>query len=106
MLEDRSFPGTAIKSGSADRAAILAIQRRLNERGCGPVDEDAAFGPQTVEAVRLFQARFPDRDGLPLKVDGQVGPVTWATLFGDAAPAAAVAPAALDTLIAAVLDVA
>src|SRR5262249_23435818 len=43
------------------------------------------FGPQTTGAVRLFQARFPDVDGQPLRIDGLIGAITWAALFGDRA---------------------
>ena len=77
------FPGRVVNVGDAD-AAVLAVQRRLNRVGCGPIDEDGVFGPQTVAAVKLFQARFPDVDGQPLKVDGVVGAITWAALFGGA----------------------
>jgi hypothetical protein len=73
-----------INAGDAD-AAVLVIQRRVNQVGCGPIDEDGVFGPQTEAAVKLFQARFPDLDGQPLKVDGMVGAITWAALFGGAA---------------------
>lgn len=75
------FPGRVVKLGDAD-TAVLAVQRRLNQVGCGPVDEDGVFGPQTAAAVKMFQARFPDLDGQPLKVDGVVGAITWAALFG------------------------
>jgi hypothetical protein len=79
------FPGTVIAAGSADKAAVLAIQRRLNQLGCGPVAEDGVFGIETTDAVELCQARSVDKFGAPLKVDGQVGPMTWGTLFGDQA---------------------
>lgn len=75
------FPGRVVKLGDAD-AAVLAVQRRLNQVGCGPVDEDGVFGQQTAAAVKTFQARFPDSDGQPLKIDGVVGAITWAALFG------------------------
>jgi len=84
-----SFPGRVVQLGDADRA-VLAVQRRLNQLGCGPVDEDGVFGPQTIEAVKLFQARFADLDGEPHKVDGMVGAVTWGSLFGRPAVAALV----------------
>lgn len=81
------FRGHVVRIGAVDPAAVLAIQRRLNAVGCGPVDEDGVFGPQTRAAVQLFQARFPDIDGEPLKVDGMVGAITWGALFGrDAVP--------------------
>ena len=86
-----AFPGRVLRVGDAD-AAVLAVQRRLNRVGCGPIDEDGVFGPQTAAAVQLFQARFPDADGQPLKVDGMVGAVTWGALFGAAAAGGAVKP--------------
>jgi len=79
------FPGHIIQVGVEDPPAVLAVQRRLNAVGCGPVDEDGVFGPQTRAAVQMFQARFPDVDGQPLKVDGLIGAVTWAALFGQSA---------------------
>lgn len=63
---------------------VTAIQRRLNAAGCGPINDDGVFGRQTTAAVRLFQTRFPDVDGEPLRVDGRIGAVTWAALFGRA----------------------
>jgi hypothetical protein len=75
------FPGRVVQLGDADES-VLAIQRRLNRVGCGPVDEDGVFGSQTASAVKLFQARFPDLDGEPLTIDGLVGAITWSALFG------------------------
>jgi len=96
MAKARPFPGRVIKLGDAGVATVLPIQRRLDQLGCKsidedgacvPIDEDGVFGPQTFAAVKLFQARFPDPDGQPLKVDGLVGALTWAALFGrDAVP--------------------
>lgn len=81
------FPGETIRRGSAQSAAILAVQKALNARGCGPIDEDGRFGDQTETGLRLFQMRFPDAGGQPLDVDGEAGPITWAALFGGGAPA-------------------
>jgi len=77
------FPGRVIAAGSDDRTSVLAIQRRLQELGCGPVTDDGEFGIETTDAVELFQSRFVDKFGEPLKVDGQVGPMTWGALFGE-----------------------
>jgi hypothetical protein len=71
-----------IAPGDPDRSSVLAIQKRLNQLGCGPVSEDGDFGPETFDAVELFQARSVDHHGDPLVVDGRVGPMTWAALFG------------------------
>jgi hypothetical protein len=97
------FPGRVLKLGDAD-ASVLAVQRRLNRVGCGPIDEDGVFGPQTAAAVKLFQARFPDVDGQPLKVDGMVGAITWGALFGG--PAAGGGAKAAAPLLTEVLKVA
>jgi len=78
------FPGRVIKSGDTNSAIILQIQQRLNKVGCGPIDEDGDFGAQTKGAVKLFQARFADANGNPLKIDGEIGPITWSALFGAA----------------------
>lgn len=77
------FPGKIVKRGHKDKETVLAVQRRLNELGCGPIDEDGDFGKQTHDGVVLFQARFSDTDGLPLKRDGEIGSITWAALFGE-----------------------
>jgi len=96
-----TFPGTVLTPGSKG-SAVLAVQQRLNKLGCGPVLEDGTFGAETQDAVELFQTRFQDTSGAPLKIDGTVGPMTWAALFGAATtPTNATAPS---QLLAAVLQ--
>ena len=75
------FPGKVITFGSTDTVSIRAIQSRLNNLGCGPVEEDGVFGVETADAIELFQSRSVDKFDIPLKVDGQVGPITWGALF-------------------------
>ena len=77
------FPGRVLKKGDQGEATVRQIQRRLNGRGCGPINPNGVFGIETERAVKLFQARFPDVDGQPLVVDGKVGSITWAALFGE-----------------------
>lgn len=76
------YPGRVIKRGEKDKNIVLAVQRRLNESGVGPIDEDGDFGANTFGAIKLFQGRFADADGQPLKADGEIGSITWAALFG------------------------
>ncbi len=76
------FPGRSLKAGVSHPEAVIAVQRRLNTLGCGPVTENGSFTATTTLAVKRFQARFSDADGVPLKVDGVVGPLTWVALFG------------------------
>jgi hypothetical protein len=81
-LVQLQYPGRIIESGEADDGIVKALQQQLNSLGCGLIEEDGAFGPDTRSAVRLFQARFPAPAGGPLSIDGRVGPLTWAVLFG------------------------
>jgi hypothetical protein len=83
------YPGRLIKAGETDarvvRALKLALNRalavqRLAELKLDP--ENPNFGPSMTQAVKLFQARHVDAQGRPLKIDGEVGSITWAVLFG------------------------
>src|SRR5262247_1865696 len=95
------YPGRVIKVGEADGSIVKAVQTRLNELGCGPLDAQGDFGPKTKASVKLFQARNVDSEGRPLKQDGEVGSLTWSALFGpDTVP---VATGAASTLLDAVL---
>src|SRR5262245_23908053 len=77
------FPGRIVKVGDPDIEIVKAIQHRLNEVGCGPIDENGVFDEEhTKRAVKLFQARFPDVSGRPLLIDGKVGSFTWGAMVG------------------------
>jgi len=78
-----AFPGTTILAGSQNSEAVTAIQNRLVAVGCGPVDVDGKYGAETAAAVEHFQARSVDSNGIPLLIDGKVGPTTWSVLFGE-----------------------
>src|SRR5688572_15971150 len=67
------YPGRIVQLGEADRPVVVALQERLVARGCGPLEITGVFDARTRTVVRLFQARFPDRTGVPLVVDGKVG---------------------------------
>jgi hypothetical protein len=77
------YPGYLVKKGNTHPRIVRAVQRRLNKLGCGPVHVDGRFDTETRSAVTLFQARATDLDNHPLKIDGVVGPLTWAALFGE-----------------------
>jgi hypothetical protein len=83
------YPGRTIKLGEGDAAVVKALKTALNKalvlRGDAavPLDPDnPSFGPRMKQAVQLFQARHLDVQGQPLKIDGEVGALTWAALFG------------------------
>ncbi len=77
-----NYPNRIIKPGETDAAIVKAIQQKLNESGCGPVEVIGIFGPKTINAVKLFQATHRDQNGNALEIDGKVGSVTWSVLFG------------------------
>jgi hypothetical protein len=84
------YPGHVVKAGEKDAGIVTALKLQLN-RALG-IDNDPAsrlnpddpnFGPRMKQLVKLFQARYVDAAGRPLKQDGEVGSLTWATLFGE-----------------------
>jgi hypothetical protein len=99
-----AYPGRAIEFGEPESNVVTLVQRRLVERGCGPLDITGNFDHKTRSAVRLFQSRFPDRAGVPLVVDGKVGALTWEALFGEASVVTVAQPP--DLLLASVLKTA
>lgn len=101
------YPGHYLKEGSTDRDSTRLVQERLNQLGCGPVPENGIFDSEITAAVQLFQARSVDSQGQSLKIDGIVGPVTWAALFGAASEdiGEAVSPLVKRTLIVAATQV-
>jgi cell wall-associated NlpC family hydrolase len=76
------YPNRIIETGEKDTKVVKAIQQRLSELGIGNLSGTGAYGPKTVEAVKLFQAMHTDSAGNPLTMDGKVGAITWEALFG------------------------
>lgn len=105
------YPGRVIKLGEQDARVVNALKLQLNRalalpRGQGiRLDPDnPRFGPAMKQAVMTFQARHVDTEGRPLKVDGVVGAITWAVLFGE--QTVPVVPEATDPFLAQVLALA
>ncbi|MEO5839099.1 MAG: peptidoglycan-binding domain-containing protein [Acidimicrobiales bacterium] len=69
------FPGTDLYDGCADADSTRAVQERLVQLGYTPLTVDGYYGPKTAATVQWFQGNSE------LKVDGIVGPYTWAKLF-------------------------
>lgn len=102
------YPGRIIKVGETDARIVKALKTALNKalalKGGEALvldPDNPLFGPRMKQAVMLFQARSLDDQGQPLKIDGEVGSLTWAALFG--AGKVPVAGAAVDPFLAAVL---
>ncbi|TGE27757.1 CHAP domain-containing protein [Hymenobacter metallicola] len=100
------YPGHIVKVGENNAGLVRRIQQQLNRLGCGPVQADGQFGPETRDAVRGLQARFTDQDGIPLKIDGELGPLTWTALFGQQSITRETTPDPARPLLARVLQIA
>ena len=61
---------------------VKAVQEKLNKKGYSIIDVDGDFGSKTQSAVKLFQTRNVDQNGIILLSDGVLGAITWAVLFG------------------------
>jgi hypothetical protein len=78
------YPGVVVRLNHPDPAAVMLLQRRLNQLGCWskidargqatPLDVDGDFGQLTASAVKLFQARSLDSDGKRYLLMARSGP--------------------------------
>ncbi len=90
MDKGMRYPGL-LKRGSKGKA-VRQLQRRLIAVGIEHLSArrrltvDGDFGPVTEDAVIEFQSQHADARGIPLEVDGKVGPVTWSILFAGQIP--------------------
>jgi len=76
------YPNRIIKAGESNTVIVKAIQKKLIDLNIGNLEGTGVFGTKTKSAVKLFQATHTDQFGNPLEVDGNVGSLTWAALFG------------------------
>jgi CHAP domain/Putative peptidoglycan binding domain len=81
-LKNMKYPGRIIKEGETNLTIVKAVQKKLIELNIGNLEGTGTYGVKTKNAVKLFQATHMDQHGNPLEVDGRVGSLTWATLFG------------------------
>lgn len=77
-----NYPGRIIRKGEPDQAIVWQIRSALKKRGYKVDDAAVAFDAKLVSTVKLFQDQNIDVEGRPLKADGQIGPLSWAALFG------------------------
>jgi lysozyme family protein len=100
------YPGVYLHSGTEDDPNVKLVQQRLKTLGIDPGPIDSDFGPQTKQAVQLFQARSADETGQPLEIDGIVGPKTWGALFTPGKTPLPAPPPPATGFVGALLDIA
>lgn len=76
------YPNRIIKEGESNTAIVKAIQKKLSALNIGDLQGTGVYAAKTKNAVKLFQATHVDQYGNPLEIDGHVGSLTWAALFG------------------------
>lgn len=97
------YPNRIVKIGEADQAIVAAVKKKLAERGYPTPAGSVGFDSALKSLVKLFQAQNSDVNGIALKVDGELGPMSWGALFGakeSSAKATSIAAAALVKAIA------
>lgn len=76
------YPKRIIKEGESNTTIVKTIQKKLIELNIGDLQGTGVYAAKTKNAVKLFQATHTDQYGNPLEIDGNVGSLTWAALFG------------------------
>jgi hypothetical protein len=76
------YPGRVIKIGESNAAIVRHIANRLKDLGYASTSPSGRFDADFKSLVMLFQAQHVDALSRPLRVDGEVGPITWGALFG------------------------
>lgn len=82
------FPGHVIKMGETDKTLVRPIAERLTALGYKPTSPSGVYDAAFKSLVKLFQTQHVDALGAPLKVDGEIGPLSWGALFDDEVGAA------------------
>ena len=75
------FPGRVIKINESDPAVVRFIAAGLTRRGYTVTSPQGVFDRAFKSLVKLYQAQNVDAAGRPLEVDGEVGSMTWGSLF-------------------------
>lgn len=84
-----AYPGRVVRIGESDLMLVKSISERLAALGYPRQTPGAQFDAALASIVKLFQAQQVDPAGRPLRVDGEIGPMTWGALFGARAPSKA-----------------
>jgi len=87
-----TFPGTVLKVGTTNAADVKQVAKRLADLGYKSTSPAGNYDAAFKSLIMLYQSQHVDALHRSLKVDGEIGPVTWGSIF-DIKPAMA-APAA------------
>ena len=76
------YPGHVVRIGETDSVVVKSIAARLTALGYATTSPAGLFDAGFKQIVKVFQAQHVDSQGMPLLADGEIGPLTWGSLFG------------------------
>lgn len=77
-----TYPGRIIKKNEINASLVRQIATALAARGYPATSPSGVYDDAFKALVSLYQTQNVDAAGRPLEVDGEVGPMTWGSLFG------------------------
>ena len=82
-VKPKRLEGMPLLKLGAKGETVRALQILLIGNGisCGKHGADGEYGPDTKNAVECFQEEM-NVQGIPLEIDGECGPETWAAVLG------------------------
>ena len=75
------FPGRIIKLNERDGSVVRFIAAGLAKRGYAVTSPPGVYDSAFKSLMKLYQSQNVDAAGRPLEVDGEVGSMTWGSLF-------------------------
>lgn len=92
-----NFPGRIIKIKETNSSIVKDIAKGLLAKGYPSTSPPGVFDKSFQSVVKLYQSQNADLFGRPLESDGEVGSLTWGSIFGapsvNPVPTGAAAPA-------------
>jgi CHAP domain len=76
------YPGRIIKINEPDAATVSVIAGGLQAKGYPSNSPAGIFDSAFKSLVKLYQSQHSDAFGRPLEIDGEVGSLTWGSIFG------------------------
>lgn len=76
------FPGRVIKINEGDPTIVKEIARGLLAKGYPSSSPSGIFDAVFKALVKLYQSQNADALGRSLEIDGEVGSLTWGSIFG------------------------
>lgn len=77
-----NYPGHIVKLNEPDGNLVKLIAAGLDAKGYPSTSPSGVFDQAFKSLVKLYQSQHFDNLGRPLEIDGEVGSLTWGSIFG------------------------